>query len=84
MGSTGVMHDAVLLAVLLGVVAMIALAVHLTGQVRALVSSRPPLPSDDWPPAGLGRLVPVGAQIEQECRRGVVTMELWLTARRRN
>ena len=45
-------------------------------------SSRPYLPVDDRPPAGLGRLVPVGAQVEDECRRGLVALEHWLLSRR--
>lgn len=45
-------------------------------------SARPLLPTDDRPPAGLGRLVPVGAQVEDECRRGVAALESWLLSRR--
>jgi hypothetical protein len=51
--------------------------------VRSVLSARrPALPDDDRPPAGLGRLVPVGAQVDQEFRRGVVSLELWLASRR--
>ena len=32
--------------------------------------------------AGLGRLVPVGAQVEEECRRGVAALENWLLSHR--
>jgi hypothetical protein len=51
---------------------------------RALTArqARPWLPHEDRPPAGLGRLVPVGAQVEEECRRGVVALEHWLLSRR--
>ena len=45
-------------------------------------SARPLLPVEDRPPAGLGRLVPVGAQVEDECRRGMAALESWLLARR--
>jgi hypothetical protein len=45
-------------------------------------SARPLLPVDDRPPAGLGRLVPVGAQVEEECRRGMTALENWLLSRR--
>jgi hypothetical protein len=44
--------------------------------------ARPLLPLDDRPPAGLGRLVPVGAQVEDECRRGLAALESWLLSRR--
>jgi hypothetical protein len=45
-------------------------------------SARPFLPVEDRPPAGLGRLVPMGAQVEDEYRRGVVALEHWLLSRR--
>jgi hypothetical protein len=77
-GTTGT--DAVLLAVVVGALAVVWLAVHLG---RALVPARPLLPAPDQPPAGLGRLVPVGTQVEQEARRGLVALELWLSAPRR-
>jgi membrane protein implicated in regulation of membrane protease activity len=44
--------------------------------------ARPHLPVDDRPPAGLGRLVPVGAQVEDESRRGMAALENWLLSRR--
>lgn len=44
--------------------------------------ARPHLPPEDRPPAGLSRLVPIGAQVEVECRRGVVAIEHWLLSRR--
>jgi len=54
-----------------------------TVQIReAGLVLRPWLPEDDRPPAGLGRLIPVGAQIEEECRRGVVALEHWLLSHR--
>jgi hypothetical protein len=81
MVSTTATEDVALLAVVVGVVAVGLLVFQI---VRALQPVRPILPAEDRPPAGLGRLVPVGAaQVEQEARRGVVTLELWLTAHRR-
>jgi hypothetical protein len=44
--------------------------------------ARPLLPVEDRPPAGLGRLIPVGAQVEDECRRGMAALESWLLSRR--
>ncbi|HVM26891.1 MAG TPA: hypothetical protein VM433_04370 [Mycobacteriales bacterium] len=81
MAPTTVTDDVAVLAVVLGLAALAYLVAHLTGQaVRALQPVRPLLPEDDCAPAGLGRLVPVGPQVEQECRRGLVTLELWLVA----
>jgi hypothetical protein len=77
-GTTGT--DAVLLAVVVGALAVVWLAVHLG---RALLPALPELPEPDQPPAGLGRLVPVGAQVDREARRGLVALELWLSASRR-
>lgn len=77
---TSVTGDAVLLAVVVGAMAALWLAVHL---VRAFLPPRPELPAPDQPPAGLGRLVPVGAQVELEARRGLTALELWLSASRR-
>jgi hypothetical protein len=73
-----------LLAVVGILVAAIGLAAVLMGLQRGLHlrSPRPLLPEDDRPPAGLGRLVPVGAQVEEEYRRGVVALEHWLLSHR--
>lgn len=84
MTSTRLTEDVVLLAVVAGLAALAFLLVHVTREtVRALTPARPALPDEDRAPEGLGRLVPVGSQIEQECRRGVVALELWLVASRR-
>ena len=86
MSSTTVTADMALLLAVLGVVALALVVGHLTASaVRATAPARPALPDDDCAPAGLGRLVPVGGQVEQEVRRGVVALELWLAghARRR-
>ena len=80
MGGTSVQADAVLLAV------VVVVALTLTGVVavvRALLPARPQLPEADRPPAGLSRLVPVGGQVDLECRRGAAVLEEWLAARRR-
>jgi hypothetical protein len=83
-GTTSVTADVVVLAVLVGLLGLAALAAQVGTHVRALLlAPRPPLPDDDRPPAGLGRLVPVGSQVDQEFRRGVVALELWLVTRRR-
>ncbi len=77
-GSTSVTGDVVVLVlVVVSVVVVTALLVAL----RRLLEARwalPTLPEEDRPPAGLGRLVPVGAQVEDEYRRGVVALENWL------
>ncbi len=72
--------DVVLMLVVLGLAALVALAAHLG---RALQPVRPALPDEDCPPPGLGRLVPVGRQVDQECRRGVLALETWLASTRR-
>jgi hypothetical protein len=83
-GTTSVTADVVVLAVVLGLLGLVALAAHVSASARTLLlSPRPELPDEDRPPVGLGRLVPVGAQVAQESSRGVVALELWLVARRR-
>ena len=71
--------DVVLMLVVLGLAALVALAAHLA---RALQPARPSLPDDDCPPPGLSRLVPVGRQVDHECRTGLSALELWLATRR--
>lgn len=84
MGTTSVTADVLVLLVAVGLLAVAVLATHLGAAVRSLLVPAPPaLPDDDRPPAGLGRLVPVGTQVDQEVRRGVVALELWLVAHRR-
>lgn len=68
-----------MMLVLLGIAALAALAVHVA---RILQPSRPWLPDEDRPPPGLSRLVPVGRQVDQECRTGLDALELWLATRR--
>ena len=67
--------DVVLMLVVLGLAALVVLAVHVG---RLLAPARPALPEEDCPPPGLGRLVPVGRQVEQECRKGLLALEMWL------
>lgn len=76
--------DAVLLAtaVLLGLV-VLAVAVAASAVRRVVLSRRPVLPAEDRPPAGLGRLVPVGEQVDAEVRRGLRALEVWLLDARR-
>lgn len=78
--STTTETDVVLMLVVLGLCALVALAADLA---RAAAPVLPSLPDDDCPPPGLGRLVPVGRQVDQECRTGLVQLEQWLAASRR-
>ncbi len=71
--------DVVLMLVALGLLALVGLAVHVA---RLLQPARPSLPDDDCPPPGLSRLIPVGRQVDQECRSGLDALELWLATRR--
>jgi hypothetical protein len=66
------------------VIAAIVLGLLLQLMQHAWVAraSRPHLPEADRAPAGLGRLIPVGAQVEEEYRRGVVALEHWLLSHR--
>ncbi len=78
--STTTETDVVLMLVVLGLCALVALAADLA---RAVTPVLPSLPDDDCPPPGLGRLVPVGRQVDQECRTGQVQLEQWLATSRR-
>ena len=83
LGGTSVQADLVAVAgilVMAFVVATVLLALRRVIEER---SSRPFLPIEDRPPAGLGRLVPVGAQVEDECRRGMAALEHWLLSSRK-
>jgi hypothetical protein len=71
--------DVVLMLIALGLMALVSLGVLLH---RELQPTRPTLPDDDCPPPGLSRLVPVGRQVDQECRSGLLALELWLASRR--
>lgn len=71
--------DVAMMLVVLGIAALIGLAVHVA---RELQPQRPQLPDDDCPPPGLSRLVPVGRQVDVECRNGLDALELWLATRR--
>ena len=72
--------DSLLLTVLVvGVLAALALA----WLVERLRPVGPSLPEPDLAPAGLGRLVPVGAQVDTEVRRGLLALDAWLAAQRR-
>lgn len=72
--------DAVLLVVVLSVGIVGWLAAWLA---RELGPVRPCLPADDCPPATASRLVPVGAQLDHDVRRGVHALEQWLLHVRR-
>ena len=80
MGTTTTEIDVVLMLVVLGLAALVVLSASVA---RALQPVRPSLPAEDCPPPGLGRLVPVGLQVEQECGKGLAQLELWLATTRR-
>ena len=75
MGPTTAQMDVALMLVVFGLAALVALAVHVG---RELQPARPSLPDDDCPPPGLSRLIPVGRQVDQECRSGLLALEMWL------
>lgn len=82
LSGTSVHVDALMLVTVV-VAAMVAATLLVALQRGQLVrKGRPMLPAEDQPPAGLGRLVPVGTQVEEEYRRGVVTLERWLLSHR--
>ena len=72
---------AAMVGIVLAAIVMAALLIALRRLIEER-QARPLLPVEDRPPAGLGRLVPVGAQVEDECRRGLAALEIWLLARR--
>lgn len=78
--ATSTETDVVLMLVVLGLAALVALSVSLA---RAAQPILPSLPEADCPPPGLGRLVPVGRQVDQESRKGLAQLELWLATTRR-
>ena len=80
MAGTTAQVDVALMLVVLGMFALVVLSVQLA---RAAQPARPSLPEDDCPPPGLSRLVPVGRQVDSECRRGLAALELWLASHRR-
>ena len=77
--ATTAQMDVALMLVVLGLAALVALAAHVG---RLLQPPRPTLPADDCPPAGLSRLLPVGRQVDQEGRQGVLAREMWLRSSR--
>ena len=74
--TTTVQADVVLLTVIIGVLLLVGLAAVAAARWRA--AGRPMLPVEDRAPHGLGRFVPVGTQVDEEFRRGVVALEQWL------
>lgn len=81
MAGTTAQTDVALLLVVLGLAALVALAMHL-GRVLQPASARPSLPEQDCPPPGLSRLLPVGQHVDRESRRGLQALDLWLRDRR--
>ena len=80
MAGTTTAADLALLLVVLGVLAVALLVVD--GAARLRTGGRPTLPPEDRAPDGLGRLVPVGAQVDVEYRRGIAALDLFLRGRR--
>lgn len=80
---TSVTADVVLSVTILVAAFVVGVLMIALQRVLAARMARPHLPAADRPPAGLGRLVPVGAQVEEECRRGVAAIEHWLLSTRR-
>ncbi|MCW2613648.1 MAG: hypothetical protein JWN08_642 [Frankiales bacterium] len=81
---TGVIGTSAVVDVLLVVVGLALGTVVLLGLwlARARAPVRPCLPADDQPPAGLGRLVPVGRQVDADVRAGLHALDLWLRTAR--
>lgn len=71
--STGV--DVLLLAVVLALAAVVLLGAWLESALRPPL---PVLPAVDAAPDGLGRLLPVGRQVDLEARSGLVALDSWL------
>ena len=67
--------DLALLLLLMGLVALAALSAYVGSSLRPV---RPSLPDEDCPPPGLSRLLPVGRQVDFECRRGLDALERWM------
>jgi len=69
--------DLALLLLLMGLAGLVGLSAYVGSALRP---ARPSLPDDDCPPPGLSRLLPVGGQVDSECRRGLDALELWMRA----
>jgi hypothetical protein len=78
----GVHAGGVLSALIVVTAIVLAAGLRTVQRQRIARWSRPPLPPEDRPPAGLGRLIPVGSQVDEECRQGFAALERWLLSRR--
>ena len=67
--------DLALLLLMLGLAALVGLSAYVGSALRPV---RPCLPDEDCPPPGLSRLLPVGRQVDFECRRGIDALERWM------
>jgi hypothetical protein len=67
--------DLAMLLLLLGLAALVGLSAYVGSSLRPVL---PTLPDEDCPPPGLGRLLPVGREVEIECRRGLDALERWM------
>ena len=70
--------DLAVLLLLLGLAALVGLSAYVGSSLRPAL---PTLPDEDCPPPGLSRLLPVGRQVEVECRRGFDALERWMRTR---
>ena len=69
--------DLAMLLLLLGLAALVGLSAYVGSSLRPVL---PTLPDEDCPPPGLSRLLPVGLQVDLECRRGLEALERWMRA----
>jgi len=67
--------DLAVLLLLMGLAALVGLSAYVGSSLRPAL---PALPDDDCPPPGLTRLLPVGRQVDVECRRGLDALERWM------
>lgn len=83
MGTGTSMHaGGVLSAFIVLIAVLLATGLRTVQRHRIARWSRPLLPPEDRPPGGLGRLVPVGPQVDDEARRGFAALERWLLSNR--
>jgi hypothetical protein len=80
---SGVQSDVLLMVLIILAAVVLATLLLAVRRSQELRHSRPHLPEDDRPPAGLGRLVPFGTQVDEEYRHGVAALERWMTLHHR-
>jgi hypothetical protein len=67
--------DLALLLLLLSLAVLVGASAYVGATLRPAL---PTLPDEDCPPPGLSRLLPVGRQVDFECRRGLDALERWM------